>query len=132
MMVYLVEDSPVIRERLRDMVLELDPGTMVFEAVSPGAAIAGILEVQPELVVLDLKLEGGSGLDVLKEVNEKQPASQVMVFSNHASLPYRKKCMAMGAAGFFDKAQDFELVRDKVRQMIGTSTVGKESGKKHE
>lgn len=132
MMVYLVEDSPIIRERLRDMVMELDPGITVLEAASPCAAIAGILEKQPELVVLDLKLEGGSGLDVLREVNEKLPASRVLVFSNHASQPYRKKCMAMGAAGVFDKAQDFELVRDMVRQITGTATAGSESGKKHE
>lgn len=130
MMVYLVEDSPIIRERLRDMVMELDPGTTVHEAASPLAAIAGILEKQPELVVLDLQLEGGSGLDVLREVNEKLPASRIIVFSNHASQPYRKKCMAMGATGVFDKAQDFEMVRDIVRQMIGAATAGTESGKK--
>ncbi|BCB28665.1 hypothetical protein SKTS_35510 [Sulfurimicrobium lacus] len=130
MMVYLVEDSPVIRERLRDMVMELDPGTTVLEAASPGAAIAGIVERRPELVVLDLKLEGGSGLDVLREVNEKVPACRVIVFSNHASQPYRKKCMAMGAEWFFDKAQDFELVRDKVRQVAGAASDGTESGKK--
>lgn len=129
MMVYLVEDSPIIRERLRDMVMELDPGATVLEAASPGAAIAGILENRPELVVLDLQLEGGSGLDVLREVNEKLSASRVIVFSNHASQPYRKKCMEMGAAGFFDKAQGFEQVRDKVRQMIGTKAAGTESGK---
>lgn len=130
MMVYLVEDSPIIRERLRDMVMELDAGTTVHEAASPLAAIAGILEKQPELVVLDLQLEGGSGLDVLREVNERLPASRIIVFSNHASQPYRKKCMAMGAAGVFDKAQDFEMVRDIVRQMIGTATAGTERGEK--
>ena len=44
MMVYLVEDSAAIRERLRDMVMELDPNTTVFEASSSPAAIVGILE----------------------------------------------------------------------------------------
>ncbi|MDR3390525.1 MAG: response regulator [Sulfuriferula sp.] len=128
MMVYLVEDSSIIRERLHDMVMELDPGATVFEAASSCAAITGIVETQPELVVLDLKLEGGSGLDVLREVNVKLPASQVIVYSNQASLPYRKKCMALGAAGFFDKAQDFELVRAKVRQIIAAATAATENG----
>ena len=132
MMVYLVEDSPVIRERLRDMVMEIEPGAMVLEAATPGAAIAGIVEMQPALVVLDLKLEGGSGLDVLREVNERFPAIRVVVFTNNASEPYRKKCMAMGAAWFFDKAQDFERVRDLVRQLISAATAGTESGEKYE
>lgn len=128
MMVYLVDDSPVIRERLRDMVMEVDSGATVFEAATPDAAIAGIVAQQPELVVLDLKLDGGSGLDVLRVVKEKQLASQVIVFSNQASQPYRKKCMAMGAADFFDKSQDFELVRNKVRQIAGSTTTVTESG----
>ena len=80
--------------------------------------------MQPDLVVLDLKLDGGSGLDVLRETDGKLPANRVIVFTNHASQPYRKKCMAMGAAGFFDKAQDFERVRDMVRQMISIATAG--------
>lgn len=128
MMVYLVEDSPVICERLRDMVMELAPDAKVLEATSAHAAIAGILEQRPELVILDLKLEGGSGLDVLREVHAKLPAIQVIVFSSHASRPFRKKCMAMGAAEFFDKAQDFELLRAKVRQIIATAAAGTESG----
>lgn len=128
MLVYLVEDSPEIRERLRDMIMELDPRATVLEAATAGAAIVGIVAKQPALVVLDLKLEDGSGLDVLRAVNGKLPASRVIVFSNHASEPYRKKCMAMGAAGFFDKARDFELVRDKVRQIAGAAAAGTEHG----
>lgn len=128
MMVYLVEDSPAIRERLREMVMELDPGVSVLEAASPDVAIKGIVEKRPELVVLDLKLEGGSGLDVLREVNEKLLDTRVIVFSNQASPPYRKKCMVLGAAGFFDKARDYERVRDKVRQVIYSVKTGTESG----
>lgn len=128
MMVYLVEDSPVIRERLRDMVLELDPGARVIEASSASEAIAGIVEMQPDLVVLDLKLAGASGLEVLRETDGKLPANRVIVFTSQASQPYRKKCMAMGAAGFFDKAQDFERVRDVVRQMSSSALAATDNG----
>jgi DNA-binding NarL/FixJ family response regulator len=128
MVVYLVEDSEVVRERLRDMVLDICHDIVVLEAVSPSAAIAGILAQPPELIVLDLKLDGGSGLDVLREVNMKLPASQVVVFSNQAGQPYIKKCMALGAVAFFDKAQDFELVRNKVRQIISAATAGTDDG----
>lgn len=128
MMVYLVEDSPVIRERLHDMVLELDPGARVIEASTAFEAIAGIVEKQPDLVVLDLKLADGSGLEVLRETDGKLPANRVIVFTSHASQPYRKKCMAMGAAGFFDKAQDFERIRDVVRQMSSSALAATDNG----
>ena len=128
MMVYLVEDSPVIRERLRDMVMEVELGAKVFEASSASEAIAGIVEKQPDLVVLDLKLAGGSGLEVLREIDGKLPANRAIVFTSHASQPYRKKCMAMGAAGFFDKAQDFERVRNMVRQMSSIEIAATDNG----
>lgn len=128
MVVYLVEDSEVVRERLRDMVLDISRDVIVLEAATPTEAIAGILAQAPELIVLDLKLDGGSGLDVLREVHVKLPASQVVVFSNQAGQPYVKKCMALGAAAFFDKAQDFELVRNKVRQIISATAAGTDNG----
>lgn len=130
MMVYLVEDAPVIRERLRDMIMELDHNTEVYEATTAVEAIAGIVEKQPELVVLDLKLEQGNGLDVLRVVKEKMPASRVVVFTNQASQPYRKKCMAMGATDFFDKTQDFAKVRDMVRQTNSTTKASTDNGEK--
>ena len=132
MMVYLVEDAPVIRERLRDMIMELDHNTQVYEATTAVEAIAGIVEKQPELVVLDLKLEQGNGLDVLRVVKEKMPASRVVVFTNQASQPYRKKCMAMGATDFFDKTQDFAKLRDMVRKTNSTTKASTDNGEKNE
>ena len=129
-MVYLVEDAPVIRERLRDMIMELDHTTELYEATTAVEAIAGIVEKQPELVVLDLKLEQGNGLDVLRVVKEKMPASRVVVFTNQASQPYRKKCMAMGATDFFDKTQDFAKVRDMVCQTNRTTKASTDNGEK--
>lgn len=129
-MVYLVEDAPVIRERLRDMIMELDHNTEVYEATTALEAIAGIVEKQPELVVLDLKLEQGNGLDVLRVVKEKMPACRVVVFTNQASQPYRNKCMALGATEFFDKTQDFAKVRDMVCQTNSTTTAATDNGEK--
>lgn len=117
MKVYLVEDSAVIRERLRDMIKELDYRNTVLEAAAQSTAIAGITQRQPDLVVLDLTLEEGSGLDVLRAVKEKSPATKVIVFTNQATQPYRNKCMALGATGFFDKSQEFAQLRSMVRQI---------------
>lgn len=132
MKVYLVEDSAEIRQRLHDMVLACNPAATVFEAVAQDEAIAGILQTQPQLVLLDLKLEAGSGLDVLRTVKTREPANQVVVFSNHATPPYRKRCMELGATGFFDKAHEFELMRDRVRQLLGTLRVAKGGEKNDE
>lgn len=88
----------------------LPAGTMkiVGEAQTPEACIAGILDVHPDVVVLDCQLEGGTGLDVLKAVRQAAPAVAFVVFSNNAGAAYRKKYLAEGAASFLDKSAEFD------------------------
>ncbi len=115
MMVYLVEDSLLVRERLRDGIREIDPGIGVCESDSARDAVAAILDGHPDIVVLDLKLAEGSGLDVLKKVRKEGSLASVVVFSNHAETQYRRRCMAMGADHFFDKTKDFGSVLEVIR-----------------
>jgi DNA-binding NarL/FixJ family response regulator len=115
MMVYLVEDSPLLRDRLREEIGEIDSGIEVFEAVSAEDAIPAILELCPDIVVLDLKLAGASGLDVLKKVKRAESGSRVLVFTNHAEAFYRRKCLDLGADQFFDKSQDFGRVLEAIK-----------------
>ena len=115
MMVYLVEDSLLVRERLKDGIREIDAGIRVCEADSAEEAIPGILEQHPDVVMLDLKLLRGSGLDVLRAVAGKSSASSMVVFSSHAQAPYRSRCLAMGADHVFDKSRDFGKVLEVIR-----------------
>ena len=66
--VFLVEDSLAIRARLAETIRSIDGTRLVGEAGTVGAAIAGIRSSHPGAVILDLQLEDGSGLDVLKDV----------------------------------------------------------------
>ena len=75
---------------------------------SPEACIAGILASRPEVVVLDVQLEGGTGLQVLQAVRAANPGIAFVVFSNNAGPAYRKRYLGEGAAGFLDKSVDFE------------------------
>lgn len=118
MMVYLVEDSLLVRERLRDRIVEIDPDIRVFEADSAEKAVPDILDRCPDIVVLDLKLAGKSGLNVLLEVKKQEPQVNVTVFSNHSEALYRKKCLSMGANHFFDKTTDFDKVIDVIKSCM--------------
>jgi DNA-binding NarL/FixJ family response regulator len=105
--VFLVEDSDQIRDHLQAQIAKLPGVKVVGYAVSPQPAIVGILDMQPDVVVLDLNLIGGSGLDVLREVRPKAPGTLFIVLTNHADAQYRKVCMAAGANHFFDKSTQF-------------------------
>src|SRR5438876_9297256 len=112
MQVFLVEDSPMVRQRLETMLAEV-PGTeIVGRASGATAAIRDILATRPDLVVLDLQLAEGGGLDVLRELHAKAPELDVVMLSNYSSDPYRQIAERFGARAFFDKTKEFERVRD--------------------
>ena len=89
------------------------PGAHVQgHATQARAAIRDILSHKPDVVVLDLKLDQGSGFDVLREVHDREPGIDFYMLSNFASEPYRRYAMRLGALDFFDKSNEFERVRD--------------------
>jgi len=110
--VFLVEDSPIVRERLETLLASIDGASAVGHASGASEAIRAILEAQPDAVVLDLKLSDGSGFDVLRAVHERAPAIDVYMLSNFAGEPYRRLAVRLGAREFFDKSTEFERVRD--------------------
>ena len=113
--VFVVEDSPPIRERLEAMIGDAGAAT-AGSAGGVDAAISGILELRPELVILDIQLAEGTGFDVLRAIREQAPEIDVYLFSNFATYPYRQLAERLGAQGFFDKSREFDSMRDLVAQ----------------
>lgn len=107
--VFLAEDSVAIRSRIAGLLTA--PGLeIVGEAATPQDCIAGILATHPDVVVLDVQLDGGPGLEVLRVVRGADPHVAFVVFSNNASAAYRKRYLGAGATTFLDKFAEFELL----------------------
>ncbi len=113
--VFLVDDSPLIRERVAAL-LAHHAMAIVGQAGTPQAAVEGILTALPDVVVLDVQLEGGTGLQVLQAVHQAKPQIPFVVFSNNAGPIYRKRYLREGAARFLDKSSEFELLAQAVVQ----------------
>lgn len=113
----LVEDTPAVRDRLRAL-LEAVAGVNVLEtAATVAEAIAAAQRLAPDLIVLDLQLARGSGLDVLRAV-KRAPGLTVVVLTNHASPQHRARCLAAGADAFFDKSADLQPLFDLIEQLV--------------
>lgn len=122
--VLLVEDSPLIRERLAESIAEPGRIEIVGQADSEQAAI-GMLSASPwDAMVLDLQLRHGTGLGVLRALISRRPANvKVIVLTNYAFPQYRAKSMALGADYFFDKAREYHRVREVLDDLAsGRST----------
>jgi DNA-binding NarL/FixJ family response regulator len=83
----------------------------------PQASIEGILAEHPDVVVLDVQLVGGTGLQVLRAVRAAEPAIAFVVFSNNAGPAYRRRYLAEGAQRFLDKTTEIDQLVDAVEHV---------------
>ncbi len=110
--VFIVEDSHPIRERLIELMGEIDGVDLVGFAETPTDAIAKILSARPDCVVLDYQLLGGTGVDVINAVRPKAPDIVFVVLTNHANPKYRSVCLEAGASWFLDKSTEFRKIKE--------------------
>jgi DNA-binding NarL/FixJ family response regulator len=101
--VFLADDSALIRTRVGAM-LSGFAIKVVGQADTPQTCIDGILSTHPDVVVLDVQLDGGPGLDVLRAVHPAEPQIAFVVFSNNSGPAYRKRYLGAGAVSFLDKS----------------------------
>lgn len=116
--VFLADDSAPIRQRVNAL-LDAADMDIVGEGATPTDCIEGILSSHPDVVVLDVQLEGGTGLEVLRAVRSADPAVAFVVFSNNSAPAYRRRYLGEGAATFLDKSTEFEQLARAVASASG-------------
>ena len=112
MNVFLVEDSPQVRERLVELIEAGGAHRVVGQAGTYDEAVAGILATAPDVGIFDIKLTRGNGIDVLTVTRERLPGMVAIVMSNHATPQHVKASIDAGAAFFLDKSSDFERITE--------------------
>ena len=110
MNLFIVEDSEVVRERLQSMLSDIPGITVVGYAVNEIDAIERIHALLPDVVTLDLRLQSGSGFNVLEDIKKRHPGIKVVVLTNDDDRLYEDKCIRAGADLFFDKSFQFSRV----------------------
>ena len=113
--IFIVDDMPSMRERLRELVSDVEGVEVVGDAGTPAEAIAGILQRHPHCVLLDYQLNGGTGVDVLRAVLPRWPDIAFIVVTNHATAQHRRACLDAGARYFFDKSSEISQIRSAIR-----------------
>lgn len=127
MKVMVVEDSRAIRERVMAKLADIVDKKSLMAAGTVEEAVELFFEHHPDVIVLDLLLPDGNGLDVLMNIQALQQPSRVLVMTAEPNPQYRKRALQLGASHFFDKIKDFDKVFETVAEMAGQSI----SDKKH-
>jgi DNA-binding NarL/FixJ family response regulator len=107
---FIVEDSPLILEKLVTTLEELTPVTVVGTAAAERDAVAWLQhpEHRAELLIIDIFLKSGSGLGVLRSANDLALPCKRVVLTNYASAEVRDACRRLGADRIFDKSSELE------------------------
>jgi DNA-binding NarL/FixJ family response regulator len=108
--VFIADDSLIVREHLVTMLDELAGIEIVGQAGSVAETIKAIGLLQPEVVILDIRLPDGSGIDVLQNIKRGEPAPIVIILTNYPFPGYRQKCLQAGADFFLDKSTEFDQI----------------------
>lgn len=123
--IYLVEDSPVIRDNLSESLEELVGARVVGWAATEDEASQWLADHPTawDLAVVDLFLLQGNGLNVVTRCGNRDLRQKVIVLTNYATPAMRQRCLAVGADAVFDKATEIdEFTRyaiDEVERVTG-------------
>ena len=112
--VLLVDDEREFAQTLSERLLMRDMGSAI--AYDGESALAMVSEDEPEVMILDLKMPGIDGIEVLKRVKQSRPEIEVIILTGHGSEDDRKTCLGLGAFAYLQKPVDIEVLTDTLKQ----------------
>jgi len=118
MKLLIVDDSEVVRTKLIAMLSEIDDIEIAGQAKDGREAVRAIKQLRPDAVILDIRMPGASGIDILESVKGDLADCRVVILTNYSYQQYRKRCMSAGADYFFDKSTEFEKVIELMRDPV--------------
>ena len=97
--VFIVDDHPIVRQGLAQMINQEADLMVCGEAEDAQNALQAVAELHPDLVLIDLSLKGGSGLDLIRALRTRQSMLPVLVVSMHDESLYVERALRAGARG---------------------------------
>lgn len=115
--VLLVDDHPMLRSGLAQVINQQADLTVCAEAGEAGEAMQKVESTRPDLAVVDISLEGKSGLELIKDLQAVHPQLPVLVMSMHDETLYAERALRAGARGYVMKKSGGEAVLQAIRQV---------------
>jgi DNA-binding NarL/FixJ family response regulator len=117
--VFIVDDHPLVREGLTNLINAQDDVMVCGEAKDSAEAIDGIAKERPEVAVIDISLANESGLELIKNLVRQFPQVALIVLSMHDEALYAERALRAGARGYVMKHETSKSVLASIRQVLG-------------
>jgi len=118
MRILLADDSVLILERLREMLSKYRQVEIVGMCKNGIDTLAALRNLKPHLAIVDLKMPGLTGLEVLREIRKEDKILKFILLTLHSSDYHRSMAIQAGSDYFFSKADDFEKVAIVVHEEL--------------
>ncbi len=118
MKIVIADDSDLIRERLQQMLRQHDKVELVGAFKNGTETLEALRALKPKLAIVDIKMPGLSGLQVLKEIRKEDKTLKFIILTFYSTDYHRQLAIEAGADYFFSKGDDFEKVSQVVSEML--------------
>lgn len=117
--IVIVDDHPIVRHGVSRLLNREEDLTVTGEAENAAAALELLEEELPDVVLVDLVLDGESGLDLIASIRERWPDLPILVVSMHDAPDYLERVLKAGAQGFVNKKESIQRLADAIRRVLG-------------
>jgi DNA-binding NarL/FixJ family response regulator len=111
----IADDSTLVQERLALLLSEVAGVEIVGQVLDAPEAEKSVRSLLPDVLILDIRMPTGTGIDVLRALRGLEPRPVIIVLTNYPYAQHEKACLALGADYFFDKSTEFEKVIEVIR-----------------
>ena len=116
--VFIVDDHPLVREGLTNLIDGQDDLVVCGEAKNSAQAIDGIMKTRPDVALIDISLENESGLELIKQLAGQFPQVALIVLSMHDEGLYAERALRAGARGYVMKHETSSSVLASIRRVL--------------
>lgn len=104
--VFLIEDSMILSDLITDKIEQIKNVRFVGKTDKLSGTLELLKDTMPDLIILDLKLKDGIGIELLMDIKQNLRSAKTIVFSMYSTM--EKECYRAGCDFFFDKSTDFD------------------------
>jgi len=120
--VFIVDDHPLVREGLANLINEQDDLIVCGEAEDSAQAITRLATVRPDVALIDISLKNESGLELVKNLGVQFPRVALIVLSMHDEALYAERALQAGARGYVMKRETTKSVLASIRHVLKGGT----------
>lgn len=116
--VLIVDDHPVVRYGLKEMLSHEPDLEICGEAASSAEALTQVESLSPDVAVIDLSLQGAGGLELIKQIRCRWPETKMLVSSMHDEELFAERALQAGAMGYIQKREAMDEIVDALRTVL--------------